>query len=78
MNELGHYVASDKRYCRRDHNQWRTLSDANNKAADAELSPRHVHQGFSMFQHIPCIVSDLLKPNLLQTMQICMLDHPQK
>jgi len=31
-----------------------------------------------MFRHIPCIVSDLPKPDLLHTMQIGMLDHLQK
>jgi len=31
-----------------------------------------------MFRHIPCIVSDLPKPNLLNTMQIGMLDYLQK
>jgi len=31
-----------------------------------------------MFRHIPCIMSDLLKPDLLHTMQIGMLDHLQK
>jgi len=28
-----------------------------------------------MFRHIPCIISDLPKPNLLHKMQIGMLDH---
>jgi hypothetical protein len=54
------------------------LSDANTKAADAELSSRHVHQGFNVFQHIPRIMSDLPKPDLLHTMQIAMFDLPQK
>jgi hypothetical protein len=31
-----------------------------------------------MFRHIPCIVSDLPKPDLLHTMPIGMLDHLQK
>jgi hypothetical protein len=31
-----------------------------------------------MFRHIPCIVSDLPKPDLLHTLQIGMLDHLQK
>jgi len=31
-----------------------------------------------MFRQIPCIVSDLLKPDLLHTMQIGILDHLQK
>jgi hypothetical protein len=63
---------------RRDHNLYRMLSDANTKAADAELSSRHVHRRFNVFQHIPCIVSDLPMPDLLHTMQIGMLDHLQK
>jgi hypothetical protein len=54
------------------------LSDANTKAADAELSSRHVHRGFKVCRHIPCIVSNLPNPDLLHTMQIGMLDHFQK
>jgi len=63
---------------RRDHNLYRMHSDAITKAADAKLSSRHVHRGFNVFRHIPCIVSDLPKPDLLHTMQIGMLDHLQK
>jgi len=77
-NELWDYVPPDKQHPRRDHNLYRMLSDANIKAANAELSSRHVHRGFNVFRHIPCIVSDLPKPNLLHTMQIGMLDHLQK
>jgi hypothetical protein len=77
-NELGDDVHPDKEHPRQDHNLYRTLSNANPKAADAELSSRHVHRGFDKFRHIPCIVSDLPKPNLLHTMQISMLDHLQK
>jgi hypothetical protein len=54
------------------------LSDANTKAADAELSLRHVHRGFNVFRNSPCIVSDLPQPDLVHTMQIGMLDHFQK
>jgi hypothetical protein len=54
------------------------LSDVNTKATDAELSSRHVHQRFNVFRHIPHIVSDLPKPDLLYTMQIGMFDLPQK
>jgi len=54
------------------------LSDANTKAADVELSLCHVHRGFNVFQHIPCVVSDLPKPDLLHTIQIGMLDHLQE
>jgi hypothetical protein len=74
-NELGDCVHPDKQHPRRDHNLYRMLSDANTKAADAELSSRHVHRGFNVFRHIPCIVCDLPKPDLLHTMQIGMLDH---
>jgi hypothetical protein len=54
------------------------LNDANTKAADAVLMLCHVHRGFNVFHHTPCIVSDLLKPDLLHTMQIGMLDQRQK
>jgi len=37
-NELGDYVTTDKLHPRRGHNLYRTHSDANTKAADAELS----------------------------------------
>ena len=53
-------------------------SDANTKAANAGLSSHHVHRGFNMFRHIPCLVSDLPKPDLLHTIQLSMLDHLQK
>jgi len=36
-NELGDYVPSDKQHTRRVHNLYRTLCDANTKAADAKL-----------------------------------------
>jgi hypothetical protein len=77
-NELADCVLSDKQHPRRDHNLYRTLSDANTEAADAELSSRHVHRGFKLFRHIPFIVSDHLKPDLLHTMHIGMLEHLQK
>jgi len=77
-NELGDYVHPDKEHPWRDHNLYGMLSDANTKAADAELLSRHVHRGFNVFRHIPCIVSDLPKPDLLHTMQIGMLDHLQQ
>jgi hypothetical protein len=62
----------------RDHNRYRMLSAANMKAGYAEVSLRHVHRGFNVFLLIPCIVSDLPKPNHLHTMEIRMLDHLQK
>ena len=77
-NELTDYVPPDKQHPRRDHNLYQTFSNANTKAANAELLSRHVHRGFNVFGHIPCIVSDLAKPDLLHTMQIGMLDHLQK
>jgi hypothetical protein len=51
------------------------LSDANTKAANAELSSRHIHRGVTVFSHIPWIVSDIPHPDILHTMQIVMLDH---
>jgi len=48
-NELGDYVHPDKEHPWWDHNLYRTLSDTNTKAADAELSLRHVDQEFNMF-----------------------------
>jgi hypothetical protein len=77
-NKLRDYVHPDKQHHRRDRNQYRTLSDAITKAANAELSSRHVHRGFNVFRHIPCIVSDLPNPDLLCPIQIGMLDHLQK
>jgi hypothetical protein len=49
MNQHGDYVHPDKQHPRWDHNLYRTLSDANTKAANAELSSHHVHSGFHMF-----------------------------
>jgi hypothetical protein len=42
-NELGDFVPPDKQHPWRDHNLYRTFSDANTKAAEAELSSCHVH-----------------------------------
>ena len=77
-NQLGDYVHRDKQHPRRDHNLYRWLTNNNTKAADTELSSRHVHRGFNLFQHIHCIVSDLPKPHLLRARQIGILDHLQK
>jgi len=77
-NKRGDYVSSAQQHPRQDHNLSRTLSDTNTKAADAKLSSRHVHRGFNLFWHIPCIMSDLPRPDLLNTLQIGMLDHLQK
>jgi hypothetical protein len=75
--ELGDYVPPDKQHPQRDHNLYRTLSDANTQAGNARLSSRDVHRGFNVVQHIPCIASHPPKPDLLHTMQISMLDHLQ-
>jgi len=72
------YVHPDEEDPRRDHNVYRRLSNANTKAADAEISSRHVHREFNVFRHIPCIVSDLPKPHLLHRLQIGLLGHLQK
>jgi hypothetical protein len=77
-NQLGDYVPSDKQHPQRDHNLFRTLSDANTKAADAELSWCHDHRGVNVFRHIPGIVSNIPKPELLHTMQIGMLVQLEK
>jgi len=71
-------VHPDKQHPRRNHNLYRTLSDSNTKPANAELCSHHVHRGFNVFRHIPCIVSNLPKSDLLHTMQIGILDHLQK
>jgi len=74
----GDCVPPDNQHHRQDHNVYRTLSDANTKVANAVLWSCHVHWEFNMFQHIPCIVSDIPKPDLLHSMQLGMLDHLQK
>jgi hypothetical protein len=77
-NVLGEYVRPDKQYPWGDHSLYPKLSDANTRAANAKLSLRHVHQGFNTFHQIPCIVSNLPKPNLLHTIQISTHDSLQK
>jgi len=47
-NELGDSVASNEQHPRQDHTLYKMLRDANTKAADAELSSRHVHRGFNV------------------------------
>jgi len=76
-NKLGDDLHPDKQDPQRVHNLYRPPSNANTKAADAELSSHPVHRGFNVFPHIPCFVSDLPKADLLHTMQIGMLDHLQ-
>jgi len=76
-NEPGDYMRLDNEQPRRDHILYQMLSDADPMTANAELLSCHIHQGFNVFRHIFCIVSDLPKPDLLHTMQIGMLDHLQ-
>jgi hypothetical protein len=71
-------VQPGKQHSRRIHNLYRTTSIANSKAADGELSTRHVDRVFNMFRHIPWIVSDLLKSDLLHTILIGMVDYRHK
>jgi len=54
------------------------LSDAITKAPDAKLLSHHLHQGFNMFQHIPCNVSDLPNHDPLHTIQMGSLFHLQE
>jgi hypothetical protein len=56
----------------------RILSDPNTKIADGKRGLHHCHRGFNVFQHIPCIVSALPKPNLLHTIYIGVLNSHQK
>jgi len=77
-NALREYVPPNKQHPWRHLNLYRTVRDANTTAADTKLSSRHVHQGFNVFQHNLCIMRDLPKPDVLNTMQIGMLDHLQK
>jgi len=74
-NTLGDYVPPDKQHPWRDHNLYRTLSHDNMEASNAELLSHYVHEEFNVFWHIPCIMSNLPKPDLLHTMPIGRLDH---
>jgi hypothetical protein len=74
-NKFGDYVHPDKQHHWWDHSLYRMLSDVNTKAADAYISSRHFHPEFILFRHIPSIVSDLPKPDLLHTTQIGMLNQ---
>jgi hypothetical protein len=77
-NELGDYVPPDKQHSRQDHNIYRTISDANTKAADAEILSHNVYGGFNTCRHIPSLLSALPKSDLLYTMHIGILDHLQR
>ena len=76
--EVGDYVPPDNQHPWWDHKVWRAFSHANPSASNAKLSSRHVHPGFTMCQHIPCIIRELRQPDLLHTMPISILDHLQK
>ena len=76
--ELGDYIPLDMHHHQQDDNLYKMLRDAYTNTAGAELSLCHVDQGFNVFQHFPCIVCELLKTDLLHTMQIGMLDHLRK
>jgi hypothetical protein len=76
--QLGEYVPPDKQNPWWGHILYRTLSHANSNTAFAELTSCHVHPGFNVFQHTPCVVSSLPMPNLFQTMQTDKLDHLQR
>jgi len=77
-NKLGGFVPPHKQHPSCEHNLYRMLSDTNTKADYAEPLSRHVQRRFNLFQHIPWIVSDHLKPNLLHSMQRGLPDHPKK
>jgi hypothetical protein len=47
--QLGDNFPPDKELPRRDHNLYRMISDANTKAANAELSLRHVTEDSTCF-----------------------------
>jgi len=78
LNKVADYVPPDKQHPRQNHSLYRTLSNANTKAANAEPSSHHFHQGFTLCRAIPCIMSDIPKPDLLHPMLIGMLVHLQK
>jgi len=59
----------------RDHDKYRALSIANTATANARLTSFDVHQGSNVFWDLDCVTSDLLKPDLLHTMQLGMLKH---
>jgi hypothetical protein len=71
-------VHPDNQHPRRNHNLYSTLSNSNTMAGNVELSTSDVHLEFHLFRHSPCIVMGLLKPYLLHTMRIGILDHLQK
>jgi hypothetical protein len=77
-NILRDDVPSEKQHPQRGYDLYRTLSDANTNPVNAELLSRHVHRGFTVFPHLPHIVRDHPKPDLLHSMQIDMPDHLEK
>jgi len=78
QNDLRDSIPRDNQHPQQDHNLYKIISNANAIAADAEISSRHVHWGFNMYRHIPCILSNLPKPDIPHSMQLAMLDHLQK
>jgi len=76
--EYGDSVSPDKQHPWRDHNVYRTLSDANTNEADVKHSSLHVHKRENLFHHVDKLVVDLLKSDLLRTMEIGMPDHLKK
>jgi len=75
---FGDYVHPDKHHPQRDHNICQTRSNANTKAADAELWSRYTYWEIKAFGHNPWRVSNFPKPDLLYTMHIGMFNHLQK
>jgi hypothetical protein len=66
-------VHPDKQHPLWDHNLHRTLSDANTKAADAELSLCHVNRGFNMFNIFPVFSTTSLCPtSSIQCRLVCL------
>jgi hypothetical protein len=75
MIKYGDFVPYDKQYPRWDHNLFRTITKANTRAADAELSSCHVRQGFNVCRHFLYIVSNVPMPDHLEKMHIAILDY---
>jgi len=77
-SELGDYVPPNRQQPRWDRNLYSRLRDPNMNRPDAELSSHHLDQGLNVFEHSLWVVSDLLNPDHIYTMQITMLYHLQK
>jgi hypothetical protein len=72
------YVPADKQHAQWDNTIFKTLSDANAKAADAKHWVRQRNQSFNVIHNTLRFVSDPLRPYLLHTLQIRMLPHIQE